>query len=746
MGGFIKGVSINYKLNLRAKKLLLFFYLFLSFAFPKLWLSADTSIPLTIPFTSAPPKIDGNLNDTVWQISPIYNMFEAMKGERAHLNTSVRMLYDKNNLYFSFDVFDTAIYAKRTNHDDKIYEEDAVEIFIKIPGGEDTGPYIEIEINPLNTVYDAFMSDCTKIDFPEVLKWNPENLITKTKKSKIRWQVEGSLAWSNISNSVKPGDIIYLNAVRIERTDAKSDYQYFALSPTFGWFHQLQYFMPFLLEFPKPVKETFTKNLSNLLVVIIADQFRYDYLTTLSPYLSETGFFKSISNYGRKIKGVYRSMPTHTAPGHSSIFTGYLPSQTAIVSDMWLDRKISKFVNPVADTYYTITETNEVGCSPRYLMKQNFSDILKSISPSSKIFSISLKDYASVLSVGKSGLPIWYESKSGKWVTSNYYAKQTPNWLEDFQKKNPVSELFKKKWDALKNYNDIAVATADNRKLEDTYFELPNTFPKLLIGKDRTKPDETFYKTLIITPYMTDYTLNLAKKIIKEEKLGADEYTDLLIISLSALDYAGHNYGPYSWEVLDHIFRMDASLEKFLKFIEKQTNGKFSLIFTSDHGCTPFPEEIKGGGRVQSKLIKEKIEEIIGTKWEQGNWIRAYQFPYFYINDKLAKEKNLSIIEIADYVCDKFQMPGVRKIIALPCAINNSSIWNGYYEGRSGDIIVELDAYYYYTNSGTGHYSSYQYDIEVPVGFYNFDKKILDQLPALIWMDQLFGYIYSIDK
>ncbi|HOK40406.1 MAG TPA: carbohydrate-binding family 9-like protein [bacterium] len=198
-------------------------------------------------WTDEKPIIDGLLDDTIWQLTPKYKMVDAMTGKEAEIQTLVAFACDSEFLFISFDVFDSSIFAFHTNRDAAIYEEDVCELFIALCDNEETKSYIEIEVNPLNTIFDAFLKTNININFDEAKKWNADNIISTVFQKTNGWQLEIQLPLSYINFSSK-NNSISLNATRIDRDNKESEYRYFALSPTFGWFHKPECFINFLIK------------------------------------------------------------------------------------------------------------------------------------------------------------------------------------------------------------------------------------------------------------------------------------------------------------------------------------------------------------------------------------------------------------------------------------------------------------------------------------------------------------------
>src|SRR5271167_4959455 len=85
-----------------------------------------------------------------------------------------------------------------------------------------------------------------------------------------------------------------------------------------------------------------------LVVAIVIDQFRYDYLTKF--HSEYTGGFKRFFEHGAVFTNArFEHVPTVTAVGHSTFLTGATPALSGIIGNDWWDRATKKRVTSVSD-------------------------------------------------------------------------------------------------------------------------------------------------------------------------------------------------------------------------------------------------------------------------------------------------------------------------------------------------------------------------------------------------------------
>src|SRR5690606_5390580 len=102
---------------------------------------------LSAPKVTEAPVIDGDLSDPAWRVAGRTAAFiNASDGKPVNFSTTARALYTDDAVYFGFDVRDRDIRTMFTKRDDKLWEQDCVEIYLN-PDNDD-GTYWEIQISP----------------------------------------------------------------------------------------------------------------------------------------------------------------------------------------------------------------------------------------------------------------------------------------------------------------------------------------------------------------------------------------------------------------------------------------------------------------------------------------------------------------------------------------------------------------------------------------------------------------------
>jgi predicted AlkP superfamily pyrophosphatase or phosphodiesterase len=476
-----------------------------------------------------------------------------------------------------------------------------------------------------------------------------------------------------------------------------------------------------------------------LVVAIIIDQFRYDYLERFADLFGKGGFRRLVGEGAFFTNANYDYVPTYTAPGHAAIFTGSVPAQNGIVGNNWYDRQSGRqrvmVSDPSARTVGEEGPSGEAGSfSPRNLMGTTIGDQIRLANNfRSKVVGLSLKDRAAILPAGvRPNGAYWFKDQTGTFITSDYYSKELPAWVKQFNKSNRPDKYFGARWEHALGEDAYSRAQAENLPLQKT--TLGNKFPYTVTGGD-DRPGPKFYGAFQVTPFASEFLADFAKAAIDAESLGADQFPDLLSVSFSSPDLAGHFYGPDSQEVLDTWVRLDRVIADLLGYIDRRVGLANTLIFmTGDHGVAPVPEYMRSLGfteaeRISPRLIVEAAEKALEARFGAGKWVQAFVNDQLYLDRKMMADHRADPAE-AERVAGEaaLAVPGVVNFFTrtqivegrMPTGALARRVTNGFSRTRSGDVWVIVKPFSFFVESGlaTTHGSPYNYDTHVPVIFF----------------------------
>ncbi|HLP15278.1 MAG TPA: alkaline phosphatase PafA [Bacteroidota bacterium] len=474
-----------------------------------------------------------------------------------------------------------------------------------------------------------------------------------------------------------------------------------------------------------------------LIVGIVVDQMRYDYITRYWDRFGEGGFKRLVSKGFSCEEAHYNYVPTYTAVGHSAIYTGTVPAYNGIVGNNWYERAMGKATYVTDDsTVHTIGTTSDAGkMSPRRLLSTTITDELRLVSNfKSKVIGISLKDRSSILPAGhRPNAAYWYDGSVGTWISSSYYFDALPAWVTAFNARHLADSLLQGMWTPLLPIVKYNESLADTQPYKNPFFtNVPPQFPYDLSALKA----KLGYDLLRRVPFGNTYTLEFAQEAIVREKMGTGNETDFLAVSLSSTDYIGHQFGVRAVETEDTYLRLDRDLAKFFAFLDRQAGaGKYLVFLTADHGASENAAHMKSVGIPSGVFdiapIRKKLEARLNTSFGSGTWILDYQNRYFYFNMPLLRERGVNLSDIAD-TCKLIlrSNPGVADVMTIDEVFRSQStfarqIQNGYNPKRSGELVLMLNPGWYEgdeeVEGGTTHGTGYAYDTHIPLVWYGWN-------------------------
>ena len=481
-------------------------------------------------------------------------------------------------------------------------------------------------------------------------------------------------------------------------------------------------------------------NNPKLVVGIVVDQMRYDYLTRFYSKYGEGGF-KRMMNEGFNCKNNhFNYVPTKTGPGHASVFTGTTPKYHGIIGNDWYDKNLKKHVYCVDDDLVqSVGTSSDAGKeSPHRMMSTTFGDENRLFTQMrGKTIGIALKDRGSVLPAGHiANASYWFDFEhngSGKWITSTFYMDELPQWVRDFNDSN-VTESYFKEWNTLYDINTYTESGSDMNTFEGPYRgKSTPTFPYDLA---KLKDQNGGYAIITESPYGNNLTTDFALAAIENEQLGKDNITDVLTLSYSSTDKVGHKFGPNSKEVEDTYLRLDKDLERLFNYLDKEVGqGEYTVFLTADHAAPDVLTYMKSV-RVQSGFFDEtsmqnKLNEFLQSKYGVSNIIVSKINNQLFLDHQVIEEKGLELQSIKNdlgaellkydlidkvYVTNKFnQLDGSTGFL-------EQFLQNGHNQKRSGDILFVYNPYVLnktpWNATGTDHGTALNYDTHVPLLFF----------------------------
>ncbi|WP_160717546.1 alkaline phosphatase PafA [Chitinophaga solisilvae] len=468
-----------------------------------------------------------------------------------------------------------------------------------------------------------------------------------------------------------------------------------------------------------------------LIVGIVADQMRWDYLYRYYNRYESDGFKRLLGEGFSCENTLISHLPSFTAVGHSTVYTGSVPAIHGITGNDWIDQQTGRkwycTEDTVAQSVGAVTRAGQM--SPRNLLASTITDELRlATNFRSKVVGVSLKDRASILPAGHTpNGAFWLDDASGNFITSTYYMKELPEWVQRYNAKKTPAQLMSRPWTPLYAENTYLQSTADNVGWEGTFSgEKAPVFPHNMQEVYKKDPG-----SLRSTPSGNTLTLDFAMAAIEGYNLGNGPETDFLTINCASTDYVGHKYGPNSIEVEDTYLRLDKDLAGFFSYLDKRVGkGNYLVFLTADHGAAHsigfMNEHNIPAGLVKDKQLMATLDDLLEARFGVKGLVRSGQ--NYHVNYDMAKiNSNKLDYDAIKKVTVQFlqQQPGIQFAADIDNIGNSplpepikSMVSNGYNPKRTGGVmIIPEPGWFQGSDKGTTHGNWNLYDIHIPLVF-----------------------------
>src|SRR5271166_693285 len=455
-----------------------------------------------------------------------------------------------------------------------------------------------------------------------------------------------------------------------------------------------------------------------LVVVIVIDQFRGDYLERYRDQFGDGGFRIFLDRGAYFTDCYYDYANTRTAPGHATLFTGSYTSGHGILDNEWWDPQKKKRVTSVEDDATKLVGVSRPGpgASPHNLLTDTLGDELNlATGGKARVFSLSLKDRAAVLPAGFSGdAAYWIDQKSGDWITSTYYRPDLPEWVRNFNNSHRAEKYWNREW-----------KDSDGNILGSTS---PRT------GKNKAGETLGFYEIVGSTPFANDYQFEFAKELVLYEKLGAGTATDVLVISLSANDILGHQVGPDSPQMRGMALELDRSLAEFFAFLGHQIGmANVWLALSADHGIAPLPDFAKTlhlpASNLDAKALREQINTWLSKKYaKKADYVIDLDYPLAWLDEEAfagtsaGHKESDAEADVGEAMAQAGLAGYFTKSRLARGEVPATDIGRRYahsYSPEGGWYVIGIPSPFSVgITRGTDHATPFSYDTHVPLAFY----------------------------
>ena len=472
-----------------------------------------------------------------------------------------------------------------------------------------------------------------------------------------------------------------------------------------------------------------------LVIGIVIDQMRYDYLTRYIDRYSEDGFKRLLKNGFSIENAYYNYIPTYTAVGHASIYTGTTPDNHGIISNNWYDKFLKKSIYCVDDNNYkTVGNSGDRGRkSPFRMHTTTVTDQLHlAQNMNGKTIGIAIKDRSAILPAGHTANgAYWFDGgKNGQWISSTFYMDSLPKWVTDFNNSGKANGYLENPWNTLYDINTYTNSIIDDNVFEgkfkgETTTSFPHNIPHL-----RAKNGD--FDILKGIPSGNSFTADFTKAAIIGEKLGKGKFTDFLTVSFSSTDYIGHQFGPASKEIEDTYLRLDKDLADLLAFLDKQIGqNNYTVFLTADHAAVDVPAYLQSlkipAHYFDVKKFRQNVLAITKKYFNSIELIENISNYQIFLDKQKIESLGLDKNTVAEKLVEEvITLEGIYKAVTAKTLQTSrftdgimNSLQNGYNQKFSGDVmLIPYPATLTRGRTGTSHGSGYSYDTHIPMIFY----------------------------
>jgi predicted AlkP superfamily pyrophosphatase or phosphodiesterase len=467
-----------------------------------------------------------------------------------------------------------------------------------------------------------------------------------------------------------------------------------------------------------------------LVVIVVADQFRADYLTTFAAHW-RAGFRTLLDEGAVYRRAAYPYLHTDTCAGHFTISTGTLPRTHGMIADNWWAPELRRQIECTDDDAspnVTYGRPAKLGKSGRNLLVPTLADELRAQKPGARVVSMSIKARGAIGLAGHGGDAVtWFEEGIGvgSFVTARAFSEHPVHAINEFIKLNAHEKDAGTIWTlrdpaAMYRYPDAGIG-------ERPPVSWTGLFPHVIRGRGEGADDQ-FTATWRGSPLADAYLGRMAVAAIDAFALGQRDTTDFLGIGFSSTDIVGHAFGPESREVEDTVARLDDTLGAVIAHLDmKVGRANYVLALSADHGVAPVPVT-RQAGRIASEDIRDRIEETLTMhlgRSDRGPYVVSNYVENMYLAPGVLERVRTQPAVMREVERSVAALPGIDRVVwsdqvterATDRALRAAAL--GFMKSRTGDLIVTTKENWFLAGrngtNATGHGTSFDYDQQVPL-------------------------------
>jgi predicted AlkP superfamily pyrophosphatase or phosphodiesterase len=474
-----------------------------------------------------------------------------------------------------------------------------------------------------------------------------------------------------------------------------------------------------------------------LVVFMVVDGFPQEQLVKYYDQLGDGGMKLLLDKGAWFANNHYSHATTYTAVSHATLLSCAHPYKHGVIGNDWLDKKTRQRIYSTEDPKHKYlgedTKPHE-GTSPFNIKATTVGDELVYANGKSKVVAISGKDRSAIGLGGRAGIAYMHSTRTGRFITSDFYMKDYPDWWKKFYEGKPQDRYYGKVWTLMLPEEAYARSAPDDRPWSTNYKGLGTKFPHPISG-GADKPGPGYYDAMMWTPYGDLLTLDFVKAAIEGEKLGKNPagVPDILAVSWTSHDYINHLFGPESRQSHDHTVRLDRVFADFFGYLDKWVGlGNVLITLSADHGFMNIPEYSASknldAGRIDPEKMIAETNAHLSRKFGDGKYIFAWWNPTLYVDYDLVEGKKLSRVDVENEAQAFLRSyPGVEAVYTrsqletglVPDNKLAKQVTLAWHQQYSGDIVIMNKPNWYLFAKprayAATHGTPWAYDTNVPL-------------------------------
>ena len=427
----------------------------------------------------------------------------------------------------------------------------------------------------------------------------------------------------------------------------------------------------------------------------------------------------------------YNHLLGNVSNGLATLATGADANQHGVIDASWFSHVTNIKERFIEDDFTHVIGSNQAtgtGASPRKLLVSSLSDSWRQSYPTSRLYAVAYDANDAVLLGGRSAdAALWFEPKSGNWVTSSYYSDALPLWVQSFNNKKLASTYSQTPWIvAPMSPRATSEALALQRRKDekaDTALRSEVNIPGL------------GYSRLAYTPSGNSMLRDLIMAAVEQDALGRGREPDLLSVYFTPFARIAELYGAESAQFRDALLRFDKELASLLEYLDLTVGKKeYLVVLTSAYASAPSPWLLSQWQIPAGYFSPDKAVYILGSYLDAlygvKNAVIGYSAQSIYLNERVLEKSHLPLLQV-EQTAAKFleDMSGVAAVYPMHViqwgGAGNKRIeraLGGFHPKRSGHLLIDLMPGWVVQSSLStkARNSNYTYEDRVPLVFYGW--------------------------